>query len=184
MTTQQRDLIPNLSDTEREIVARIATAVTDGTLPAFVTAGRITSDPSSPLFASWALNVAERLAEAEVQRHPFAGQAATIHVGSDSYAAVVTSVTLFKTGARAGQARSVEVSWIDYEPEAVVASRQTGGYGSDRTVDVTHPSVQVRPGLRYVFTSRERNGRIVWAQQGGGGHLFLGYARDYRDPCF
>lgn len=175
---------PSLTAEETEIVARIAAAVTDGTLPEWLTLGRLVFHPGSDLFASWALNTAERLAEAEAQAHPYRGQAATIGSGSDSYAAVVTDVTLFKSGRRAGQVRSVTVAWITYDPEAVVVSRQTGGYGSDQTVDVTHPSVRVT-GHRETFTAREQYGRIVWRKQGcSWGSLYLGAARDYRDPSF
>lgn len=109
---------------------------------------------------------------------PEVGAPASIRVGSDVYPAIVQKVVLFKTGERTGQVRLVEVTRFNYEAEAIIERRETGGYGCDFTVDVTHPSVDVH-GYTETFYA-DKFGSL----HSDGLRLHIGTARYYQDPHF
>lgn len=104
---------------------------------------------------------------------PEVGIAATLIVGSDCYPMRVVEI----------RGKRVTVARIEhYEAAAVIEFRDTGGYGWDKTIDVTHPTVHL--GGREVYTLR-KNGRYVREGEGQWGlRIVFGHAKDYRDPHF
>ena len=110
---------------------------------------------------------------------PKVGDPASIRVGSDVYPAVVAKVVIFKTGERKGKVRLVEAARFNYGPEAVIESRETGGYGCDLTIDVNHPSVEAFYGYTEAFHADQ-----FGSLQHDGLRLHIGQARYYRDPHF
>jgi len=142
------------------------------------------SDWSDTFAETAVIAEAERIVRDALYDDPIVGAPASIGVGSDSYPAVVTDVVRYKTGAKAGKVRKILVAQVNYEPAAVTARRETGGYGHDHTIDVTHPSVTVRD--KRAYTRRDRFGGVRWVREGGGDYdrVALGEARDYRDPHF
>lgn len=127
---------------------------------------------------------AERIVRDALYDEPAPGVAASIHVGSDSYAAVVTDVVRYKSGARKGKVRAIRVAHVEYDNRAVIERRATGGYGKDFTVDVGHPSVKPR-GEPATYTRRDKYDSVRWVREGSTWEsVSLGTARDYRDPHF
>jgi hypothetical protein len=109
---------------------------------------------------------------------PKVGDPATVRVGSDTYPAVVAKVVLFKTGERKGQVRLVEAARIHFGPEAVIESHETGGFGCNLTIDVSHPSVEPYDYAEAFYADR------FGSLQHDGLRLHIGRARLYRDPHF
>ena len=98
---------------------------------------------------------------------PEVGLPATVGVGSDCYPATVIDVTLFKSGAKAGEVRSVTVQF-----------------------DSHHSVGGVWPDLEYEY-DRNPVGRILTFFVNGQGkfrtdgyRLGLGHRRYYNDPHF
>jgi hypothetical protein len=96
------------------------------------------------------------------------GSPATILYVSDRYPAIVTEVTNFKTGAKAGTPKQVTVVRVEYTAEPFPS-----GYGEahlDRPI----------AGTEHSFTLR-KDGR--WKDEGGT-TLKIGAASYYNDPSF
>lgn len=109
-----------------------------------------------------------------VEAVPKVGGPATLRVGTDSYPMKVIEV----------DGKRVTAAWVNnYDPEAVIETRETGGYGWYRQIDVTHPSI-VASG-RDVYTLR-KNGRYVREGENLWSGTYISFARavDYRDPHF
>jgi hypothetical protein len=94
----------------------------------------------------------------EVESAEF-GMPATYSIGSDSYAYMVVGVQRFKSGARQGKVRAIYAQDAKYVDGVLVS--------------------QEGPIERFIVN---KFGYVK--REGMYGTLFVGYARDYRDPGF
>ena len=117
---------------------------------------------------------AARLAGPVPDREIRVSMPATHSVGSDSYAAVVTKVERFKSGARQGLIKSIESAWVNHD-------------GTVSTMTRTHVSKVVNR-QRYNAETRQHEAvrEIIYIGKGNAYYdrLVVGWAENYRDPSY
>lgn len=107
------------------------------------------------------------------------GDFGTEYVGSDCYAVYVVGVKYYKSGAKVGQVKEIEVVGAKAKADAKVGA--TGGYGWDIS-GVENFEVPVDKNNGEVFSVRD-NYRIIRKGQDYGA-IGFGQVREYRDPSF
>jgi hypothetical protein len=109
------------------------------------------------------------------------GDFGTQYVGSDRYAVYVVGVKRYKSGAKAGEVKEIEVVGVKAKQDAVVGA--TGGYGWNiEGAENFEVPVGKGEGDGQVFTVRD-NYKIVMKGQHYGAIGFR-EVREYRDPHF
>lgn len=137
-------------------------------------------------YQDWEVRQAER-AKAEFEERKAivnavkVGDFGTEYVGSDRYAVYVVAVKRYKSGAKAGEVKEIEVVGAKAKADAKVGA--TGGFGWDihgaENFEVPVGKVE---GDGVVFSVRE-NYRLVKKGQDYGSIGFR-EVREYRDPHF
>lgn len=110
---------------------------------------------------------------------PFVGMAATMFVGSDRYAMVVTDIISNKK-IRVSHMFNEDYNRLDENETLQCINTNDMGKYMALTEDQTH---MVPMGVVYSLRKNHR-----WIQEGQGlwstGSIHLGHADNYRDPCF
>jgi hypothetical protein len=105
------------------------------------------------------------------------GNIATYYIGSDSYADIVTNVVRFKSGARAGQINYIETTHKVNGVKTRFHAKERPCYSS------THEKTESKP-EQCVNCNQHQRGIYDYVSRSWGGHVQVGYAKEYRDPHF